>query len=86
MALALQWVLFGKFPSGVLPNVGFKSFLAPVGGSKGVSCGEVLFRRAGQALTVRRDEQAGTFTVKVGTNVLEDEEAEGERDTPHAAS
>lgn len=81
IALALQWTLFGKFPSGVLPNVGFKSFLAPVSGSKGMSCGEVLFRRAGQTLTVNRDEQAGAFTVKIGSKVLEDEDAQGERDT-----
>jgi hypothetical protein len=80
MALALQWTLFGKFPGGVLPNVGFKSFLSPVGGNKGVSCGEVIFRRVGQSLSIKRDEQAGTFTVKIGAKILEDKEAEGERD------
>jgi energy-coupling factor transporter ATP-binding protein EcfA2 len=81
MALALQWTLFGRFPSGVLPNVGFKGFLGPVGGSKGASCGEVVFRRAGQTLTIRRDERAGKFLVKIGTKVFEGEEAECERDT-----
>src|SRR5207249_3151067 len=63
VSLALQWTLFGKFPSGVLPNVGFKNFLAPVTGSKGVSYGEVLFRRGAETLLVKRDEKGGTFSV-----------------------
>jgi len=81
IALALQWTLFGKFPSGVLPNIGFKDFLAPVGGTKGASSGEVSFGRAGQTFSIRRDEAAGTFTVKIGSKALEDEEAEKQRET-----
>jgi len=81
MALALQWTLFGKFPSGVLPNIGFKNFLTPVSGIKGMSCGEVLFRRGAQVMTVSRDEETGTFRVKIGSRILEAEEAENERDS-----
>jgi DNA repair exonuclease SbcCD ATPase subunit len=78
VALALQWILYGRFPDGILQNNLFDRFLAPVGQKgKGYS-GEVIFARGDETLTVHRD--TGEFAITHGGDSFKDEEAEAKRD------
>jgi DNA repair exonuclease SbcCD ATPase subunit len=78
VALSLQWVLYGRFPEGILQNNLFDRFLAPVGQKSKSYSGEVTFRRGGETLTVRRD--SVKFTVTHGAECFEDDEAGAKRD------
>jgi DNA repair exonuclease SbcCD ATPase subunit len=80
IALALQWTLFGRFPDGVLANRGFKQFLPPVATKSGTPCCYVSFRRGSERLIVHRDEEDQVFSVRLGSETWEDEEAELQRD------
>jgi DNA repair exonuclease SbcCD ATPase subunit len=78
VALALQWILYGRFPAGILQNNLFERFLAPVGQkAKGYS-GEVVFTRGDETLTVHRD--TGEFSIMHGQECFKNEEAEVKRD------
>ncbi|MBI4348093.1 MAG: hypothetical protein HY553_14645 [Elusimicrobia bacterium] len=76
-ALGLQWVLFGKFPGGVLANSGFARFLNPATGTREPS-GTVVLAREGEELIFTRGE-AG-FSLKAGAETHRAEEAEAKRD------
>jgi len=65
IALALEWTLFGFFPSHVF-GAPRPAFMAPVGSSRKRCRGEVVFVRGAQRLVVRRDEQQGEFVVEEG--------------------
>lgn len=80
IALALQWTLFGKFPDGVLANKGFKQFLTPVATKSGAPCGVASFRRGSETLVIRRDEEDQVFSVRLGSETWEDDEANAKRD------
>jgi DNA repair exonuclease SbcCD ATPase subunit len=74
LAQALEWTLFGAFPSKVL-GAPKDAFMSPVGGGAKVSKGEVVFVRGKNRLVVRRDAGADTFTVEFGGKKKNDEEA-----------
>src|SRR3989442_11972240 len=54
LALALEWTLFGAFPSQAL-GAPRDNFMSPVGSSTKACKGEVTFRRGSERLVVRRD-------------------------------
>lgn len=62
VALALEWTLFGAFPSNAL-GAPKDSFMTPVGGEPKEWKGEVVFIRGKDRLVVCRDEGMNTFTV-----------------------
>lgn len=70
IALALEWTLFGRFPSGSLaaPKT---SFMVPVGSASKACRGEVVFTRGDRRLTVIRDDEDDTFSVDLD-GVLDD--------------
>ena len=79
VALALQWILFGRFPEHVLGNVTYDRFLSPVTAkTKGSFAGTVVLSRGAERVEASRDGKA--FTLKVGGEMLEDEDAESRRD------
>ena len=59
IALAIQWALFGKFPSGILQNVASSSFLRSHGNATGAYSVRVTFDRPAQKAIVYRE--AGDF-------------------------
>jgi len=58
IALAIQWALFGKFPSGILQNVASSSFLRSHGNATGAYSVCVTLKRAAHTITIYRE--AGT--------------------------
>lgn len=74
LAQALEWTLFGAFPSNVL-GAPKEAFMSPVGGGAKVCKGEVVFVRGKNRLVVRRDAGADIFTVEFGGKKKDDEEA-----------
>lgn len=74
LALAIEWCLFGAFPSNAL-GAPKDAFMSPVGGGSKVCKGEVVFVRGKNRLVVRRDASADTFTVEFGSKKKDDEEA-----------
>lgn len=74
LAQALEWTLFGAFPSNVL-GAPKDAFMSPVGGRTKVCKGEVVFVRGENRLVVRRDAGADTFIVEFGGKKKDDEEA-----------
>lgn len=80
VAVALQWILFGRFYGDLLPNSKFDSFLAPVQSKSKAYAGEVVLVRGAERLVVSRDGAAKTFTVRLGKESWSDEEAEANRD------
>src|SRR3954464_9779636 len=50
VAIALQWILFGRFHDGVLQNSKVDSFLAPVQARGKAYSGEVVLVRGGERL------------------------------------
>lgn len=74
LALALEWTLFGAFPSHAL-GAPKDSFMSPVGGGSKVCKGEVIFIRGKNRLVVRRDAGSGTLTVECGGKKKIDEDA-----------
>ncbi len=77
VAVALQWILFGRFHGDVLANVKMDSFLSPVEQAKSKAySGEVIFVRGSEQLSVRRDAGTKEFKVCLGNATWEDEEAE----------
>jgi DNA repair exonuclease SbcCD ATPase subunit len=80
VALALQWVLFGRFHGDVLPNTRVESFLAPVQTKGKAYAGEVVLIRDGKRLVISRDGAAKSFIVSLGGETWSNEEAETKRD------
>jgi DNA repair exonuclease SbcCD ATPase subunit len=74
LALALEWTLFGAFPSNALAAPK-DAFMSPVGGGLKVCKGEVVFVRGKNRLVVRRDAGANTFTVEFGDKKMHDDQA-----------
>ncbi|HET9597961.1 MAG TPA: AAA family ATPase [Anaeromyxobacteraceae bacterium] len=79
-AVALQWILFGRFQGDVLPNSKLDSFLCPVQGRGKAYSGEVVFSRGAERLAIARDGGARAFTVQLGTRSWTGAEAEARRD------
>ncbi len=80
VAVALQWILFGRFHGDVLPNAKMDSFLAPVQGKVKAYSGEVAFVRGGERLVITREGATKSFTVRLGKQTWSDEDAEAKRD------
>lgn len=80
VAVALQWILFGRFQGDVLPNSKLDSFLAPVQAKGKAYSGEVVLVRGTERLELARDGAAKRFTVRLGKQSWEDDEAEAKRD------
>jgi DNA repair exonuclease SbcCD ATPase subunit len=80
VAVALQWILFGRFQGDVLPNTKFDSFLAPVQVKSKAYAGELVFVRGSERLVVSRDGATKEFTVRLGKETWGDEDAEAKRD------
>jgi DNA repair exonuclease SbcCD ATPase subunit len=80
VAVALQWILFGRFQGDVLPNSKLDSFLAPVQATGKAYSGEVVFARGAERLEISRDGAGKSFTVRLGKQSWRDEEAEAKRD------
>lgn len=74
LALALEWTLFGAFPSNALAAPK-DAFISPVGGGSKVCKGEVVFVRGKKRLIVRRDAAANTLTVEFDDKKVHDDEA-----------
>lgn len=74
VALALEWTLFGSFPSGTLgaPKDGFMS---PVGSGSKQYKGEVVLVRGAETLVIRRDSETGEFVVQALGKKKKKEEA-----------
>ena len=75
IALALEWTLFGEFPSNAL-GAPKDVFMSPVGGGSKVCKGEIVFSRGKERLVVRRDTDGNSLTVELGSKKKEDEDAE----------
>jgi len=80
VALALQWILYGKFPSGVLQNATPDRFLSPVQAKNKHYSGEVVLDRGGQRLVVSRDAATKELKVSHGGETWQGAAAEAERD------
>jgi DNA repair exonuclease SbcCD ATPase subunit len=63
LALALEWIMFGAFPSNAL-GAPKDAFMSPVGAGSKVCKGEVIFVRDKKRLVVRRDAARDSFTVE----------------------
>jgi DNA repair exonuclease SbcCD ATPase subunit len=63
LALALEWTLFGAFPSQAF-GAPRDNFMSPVGSGMKACKGEVAFRRGSERLRVRRDAEEGEFIVE----------------------
>lgn len=78
LVVAVQWILYGRFPAGVLQNTVLDRFLAPVGQKGRPFSGEVVFTRGDESLVLRRGEDG--FTLETGDKKCEGDEAETARD------
>lgn len=74
VALALEWTLFGAFPSNAL-GAPKDAFMSPVGGGAKACKGEVVFTRGKNRLVVRRDANTKTLTVELSGKKMEDDHA-----------
>ena len=74
LALAIEWTLFGGFPSQVL-GVPRDNFMSSVGGGAKAYKGEVVFRRGSERLVVRRDAEESVLVVESGGRKRRGDEA-----------
>jgi len=74
LALALEWILFGAFPSNALAAPK-DAFMSPVGGGSKVCKGEVVFVLEEKRLIARRDAAANTFQVEFDDKKVHDNQA-----------
>lgn len=74
VALALEWTLFGAFPSNAL-GAPKDAFMSPVGGNAKACKGEAVFTRGKNRLVIRRDANTKTLTVELGGKKMEDDDA-----------
>jgi DNA repair exonuclease SbcCD ATPase subunit len=80
VALALQWILYGRFPDGVLPNTSYNQFLAPVQAKGAAWSGEVVLARGREQLVVARDAATKSFVVQTDGDTCTGADAEARRD------
>ncbi len=80
VALALQWILYGRFPSGVLQNATPDRFLSPVHAKKKGYSGEVLFGRGKERFEISRDAAGKDLKVSCGGEKWIGAAAEDKRD------
>ncbi len=80
VAVALQWVLYGRFFGDVLPNQRLDSFLVPVQGKGRGFAGEVTFVRGDERLVVARDGAPKSFRLEHAGTRYEGAAAELKRD------
>ena len=80
VAQSIQWTLYGKFPSEVLPNTGFKTFLSPVSAKSASWFGEVTFQSGDRTLVITRDESQKEFSLAIDSTTHTGAEAEAQRD------
>ena len=82
VALAIQWAVFGKFPSGILQNTKVSSFLRSHSNPAGPYSVRVVFKRGEQSMALYRED--GTrhkrFELEVDGQQYEDVKAEDQRD------
>jgi len=64
VALALEWILFGEFPSKVF-GAPKEAFMLPVGCGSKACMGEVVFMRGKERLVVQRSAEGDTIKVEV---------------------
>jgi len=74
LALAIEWTLFGGFPSQAL-GAPRDNFMSPVGGSAKACKGEVVFRRGAERLVARRDAEEDDLVVELGGRKKRNSEA-----------
>src|SRR6185312_9933447 len=74
LALAIEWTLFGGFPSKVL-GVPRDNFMSPVGGGAKGYKGEVAFRRGTELLVARRHADDDDLVVELGGRTKRGEKA-----------
>jgi len=75
IAHALEWTLFGYFPSRVLAAPK-PAFMSPVGSARKGCRVEIVFVRGADRLVVRRDDAEDTFVVEQGRRRIKGEDAE----------
>lgn len=75
IALALEWTLFGGFPSRVFGALK-DAFMSPVGSGSKPCVGEVAFVRGNERLVVQRSAENGTLKVEVAGKKKTNEAAE----------
>ncbi|WP_437618568.1 AAA family ATPase [Sorangium sp. So ce1151] len=80
VALALQWILYGRFPVGVLPNATLDRFLSPVQAKRKQYSGEVVLGREREKLVISRDATMKELKVALGGEMWLGAEAEEKRD------
>ena len=80
VAQSIQWTLYGKFPSEVLANTSFKTFLSPVSAKSASWFGEVTFQSGDRTLVITRDESQKEFSVAIDSTTHTGAEAEAQRD------
>src|SRR4051812_33071919 len=80
IAVALQWILFGRFHAGVLANSKVDSFLSPVQAGANAYSGEIVLVRGPEQLVISRDAATRAFTVRLGNKSWNGDEAESKRD------
>jgi DNA repair exonuclease SbcCD ATPase subunit len=88
VALALQWVLFGKFPPGILQNTQLSSFLRSHRNDAGPYSVRIVLKRNDQAMAVYREEgtKRKRFELELGGGQYDDVKAEVQRDAPYSAA
>lgn len=74
IAHALEWTLFGYFPSHVLATPK-PAFISPVGSAKKGCRVEIVFARGADRLVVRRDDAEDGFVVEQGRRRIQGENA-----------
>ncbi len=80
VALALQWILYGRFPEGVLQNLTPDRFLSPVQAKGKQYSGEIVLSRGREKLIISRDAATKELKVALGSEAWLSGEAEEKRD------
>ncbi|NWF85002.1 MAG: AAA family ATPase [Bryobacteraceae bacterium] len=75
IAQGIQWILYGKFPPGVLANSQYDKFLSALSAGKKSYRGSLEFSCGKKRFVVHRDARGG-FTLQEGARTLTQEEAE----------
>jgi DNA repair exonuclease SbcCD ATPase subunit len=80
VALALQWILYGRFPEGVLQNASPDRFLSPAQAKGKQSSGEVVLSRGREKLVISRDAATKELKVALGGETWVGAQAEEKRE------
>lgn len=82
VSLAIHWALFGKFPSGILQNTRFNSFLPSAANGDGAYSVRLVLKRDGRSITIHREDgtRRRRFELEVDGRTCSDAQAEEKRD------